>query len=89
MSGFVSIILLPHPLFHDHRPYCAGPAVLQPDQRRSADPWAVRIFEKILPATINTFLPVGLMGLVLTGLLGAFMGTFFGYPQCGAGLPGE
>jgi SSS family solute:Na+ symporter len=35
-------------------------------------------FEKILPATINTFLPVGLMGLVLTGLLGAFMGTFSG-----------
>lgn len=35
-------------------------------------------FEKILPATINNFLPVGLMGLVLTGLLGAFMGTFSG-----------
>jgi len=35
-------------------------------------------FEKILPATINAFLPVGIMGLVLTGLLGAFMGTFSG-----------
>ncbi|MBS1596830.1 MAG: Na+:solute symporter [Bacteroidetes bacterium] len=35
-------------------------------------------FEKILPAAINTFLPAGLMGLVLTGLLGAFMGTFSG-----------
>ncbi|MBS1916607.1 MAG: Na+:solute symporter [Bacteroidetes bacterium] len=35
-------------------------------------------FEKILPATINNFLPVGLLGLVLTGLLGAFMGTFSG-----------
>jgi solute:Na+ symporter, SSS family len=35
-------------------------------------------FEKILPATINSFLPIGLMGLVLTGLLGAFMGTFSG-----------
>src|SRR6185503_8761224 len=35
-------------------------------------------FEKILPATINTFLPVGVLGLVLTGLLGAFMGTFSG-----------
>jgi SSS family solute:Na+ symporter len=35
-------------------------------------------FEKILPATINSFLPVGLLGLVLTGLLGAFMGTFAG-----------
>ncbi|HTQ26724.1 MAG TPA: sodium:solute symporter family protein [Puia sp.] len=35
-------------------------------------------FEKILPAAINNFLPTGLMGLVLTGLLGAFMGTFSG-----------
>ncbi len=35
-------------------------------------------FEKILPATINNFLPVGLLGLVVTGLLGAFMGTFSG-----------
>ena len=35
-------------------------------------------FEKILPATINSFLPVGILGLVLTGLLGAFMGTFSG-----------
>src|SRR5437868_270523 len=35
-------------------------------------------FERILPAAINNFLPVGIMGLVLTGLLGAFMGTFSG-----------
>jgi Na+/proline symporter len=35
-------------------------------------------FERILPATINLFLPVGILGLVLTGLLGAFMGTFSG-----------
>ena len=35
-------------------------------------------FEKILPATINNFLPVGILGIVLTGLLGAFMGTFSG-----------
>ena len=32
----------------------------------------------MLPATINTFIPVGVLGLVLTGLLGAFMGTFSG-----------
>ena len=31
-----------------------------------------------MPATINNFLPVGVLGLVLTGLLGAFMGTFSG-----------
>jgi solute:Na+ symporter, SSS family len=35
-------------------------------------------FERILPAAINDFLPVGILGLVLTGLLGAFMGTFSG-----------
>jgi Na+/proline symporter len=31
-----------------------------------------------LPAAINGFLPVGILGIVLTGLLGAFMGTFSG-----------
>ncbi len=35
-------------------------------------------FERVLPATINNFLPVGILGIVLTGLLGAFMGTFSG-----------
>lgn len=35
-------------------------------------------FERILPGAINNFLPVGILGLVLTGLLGAFMGTFSG-----------
>lgn len=35
-------------------------------------------FEKILPAVVNNFLPVGILGLVLTSLLGAFMGTFSG-----------
>ena len=35
-------------------------------------------FEKILPAAVNSFLPVGILGLVLTSLLGAFMGTFSG-----------
>ena len=35
-------------------------------------------FEKILPAAIQQFLPVGLLGLVLAGLLAAFMSTFAG-----------
>jgi Na+/proline symporter len=35
-------------------------------------------FERVLPATINNFLPAGILGIVLTGLLGAFMGTFSG-----------
>ena len=33
-------------------------------------------FEKILPYVINNFIPVGLVGLVLAGLLAAFMSTF-------------
>src|SRR5882724_5085864 len=77
MSGFVSIILLPVRysliigltvlalLYYDQ---ISGD--LQTSQGTD--------FERILPATINNFLPVGLMGIALTGLLGAFMGTFSG-----------
>jgi Na+/proline symporter len=35
-------------------------------------------FEQILPSTINLFVPIGLMGLLLAGLLAAFMSTFAG-----------
>ncbi len=77
MSGFVSIILLPV-----RYTMVIGLTVLgllyfsriNPDLQTPAG----TDFEKILPAVINDFLPVGLMGLVLTGLLGAFMGTFSG-----------
>ncbi|MBL3655772.1 sodium:solute symporter family protein [Fulvivirga sediminis] len=33
-------------------------------------------FEKVLPMAISEFVPVGLMGLLLAGLLAAFMSTF-------------
>ena len=33
-------------------------------------------FEKILPLSINKFVPVGVKGLLLAGFLAAFMGTF-------------
>jgi Na+/proline symporter len=33
-------------------------------------------FEKVLPMAINSFMPVGLKGLILAGFLAAFMGTF-------------
>jgi Na+/proline symporter len=33
-------------------------------------------FEQVLPMAINTFMPVGLKGLILAGFLAAFMGTF-------------
>lgn len=76
MSGFVSIILLPVRysmiigltvlalLYYNQLNLKAGDGSID--------------FERILPSTINNFLPVGIMGLVLTGLLGAFMGTFSG-----------
>ncbi len=35
-------------------------------------------FEKILPAAIKQFVPIGLLGLLLAGLLAAFMSTFAG-----------
>jgi SSS family solute:Na+ symporter len=77
MSGFVSIILLPI-----RYSMIIGLTVLALLYYRNISgdlqtPGGTD-FEKILPATINNFLPVGLMGIVLTGLLGAFMGTFSG-----------
>jgi len=35
-------------------------------------------FEQILPSAISEFVPVGLTGLLLAGLLAAFMSTFAG-----------
>ncbi len=75
MTGFVSIVLLPV-----RYSMVIGLTVLgllyfpqlQLETASGVD------FERILPATINQFLPVGILGLVLTGLLGAFMGTFSG-----------
>ncbi len=41
-------------------------------------------FEQILPYVINNFIPVGLTGIVLAGLLAAFMSTYSGTVNCGA-----
>lgn len=75
MSGFVSIILLPV-----RYAMIIGLTVLALLYYNQLDLGSAgnTDFEKILPAAINSFLPVGIMGLVLTGLLGAFMGTFSG-----------
>ncbi len=35
-------------------------------------------FEQILPSAINEFAPAGLLGILLAGLIAAFMGTFSG-----------
>lgn len=41
-------------------------------------------FEQILPYVISNFLPVGLVGLILAGLIAAFMSTFDATVNCGA-----
>lgn len=76
MSGFVSIILLP--VRYAMVIGLTVLALLYYQQLDLGDTSKGTDFEKVLPAAINTFLPVGILGLVLTGLLGAFMGTFSG-----------
>lgn len=75
MTGFVSIILLP--VRYSMVIGLTVLALLYYKQMNLTGPDGTD-FERILPATINEFLPAGIMGLVLTGLLGAFMGTFSG-----------
>lgn len=41
-------------------------------------------FEQILPFVINNFIPTGVVGLILAGLLAAFMSTYSGTVNCGA-----
>ncbi len=76
MTGFVSIILLP--VRYTMIIGLTVLALLYYNQLYLKGPDGVTDFERILPATINNFLPIGVLGIVLTGLLGAFMGTFSG-----------
>lgn len=76
MAGFVSVVLFPVRylmiagvavlglLYFHHLPLTGGSGKID--------------FERVLPGVINSYLPAGLMGIVLTALLGAFMGTFSG-----------
>ena len=75
MTGFVSIILLPI-----RYSMIIGITVLALLYYKDLNIASVDgpDFEKILPATIYAFLPVGILGITLTGFLGAFMGTFSG-----------
>ena len=75
MTGFVSIVLLPV-----RYSLIIGLTVLALSNYSQLDlssPTGTD-FEKILPAAIMQFIPVGVMGLLFTGLLGAFMSTFSG-----------
>jgi len=76
MTGFVSIMLLP--IRYSMVIGLTVLALLYYNQLDLAAPGGGTDFERILPAAINNFLPVGILGIVLTGLLGAFMGTFSG-----------
>lgn len=76
MTGFVSIILLPVRYAMVIGLTVLG--LLYFNQLNLSNGTGGTDFEKVLPAAINNFLPVGILGLVLTGLLGAFMGTFSG-----------
>lgn len=75
MTGFVSIILLP--VRYTMVIGLTVLALLYYNQLDLSSPNGTD-FERILPAAINSFLPVGILGIVLTGLMGAFMGTFSG-----------
>ena len=76
MTGFVSIVLLPVRYLMIIGLTVLG--LLYYNQLDLSDGMEHTDFERILPGAINNFLPVGILGLVLTGLLGAFMGTFSG-----------
>lgn len=75
MSGFVTLALVPTRYLMIGGFGILG--VLFFDQL-DIDGAGMLDFENILPAAISQFVPVGLMGLLLAGLLAAFMSTFAG-----------
>ncbi len=75
MTGFVSIVLLP--VRYSLIIGLTVLALLNYHQLDLSSPSGTD-FEKILPAAIIQFIPAGIMGLLFTGLLGAFMSTFSG-----------
>lgn len=75
MSGFVSVVLMPIRYF-----MVVGFAVLgllYYEELHLVVGGKID-FEQILPSAINSFVPAGLLGLLLAGLLAAFMSTFAG-----------
>src|SRR5579862_6961394 len=75
MTGFVSIVLLP--VRYTLIIGLTVLALLNYNQLNLSSPSGTD-FEKILPSAIIQFIPMGIMGLLFTGLLGAFMSTFSG-----------
>ncbi|BDD01998.1 sodium:solute symporter family protein [Persicobacter psychrovividus] len=75
MSGLVSVILLPTRYLMITGIAVLG--ILYFDDLNLMVNGAVD-FEQLLPSAISLFVPTGLMGLLLAGLLAAFMSTFAG-----------
>ena len=76
MTGFVSIILLP--VRYSMIIGLTVLGLLYFNQMNVSNGVGGTDFERVLPAAVNNFLPPVILGIVLTGLLGAFMGTFSG-----------
>jgi Na+/proline symporter len=75
MSAFVSVVLMP--IRYLMISGFAVLAILYYDQLDLLVAGKID-FEQILPAAIMSFVPVGFLGLLLAGLLAAFMSTFAG-----------
>lgn len=75
MSGFVSVVLVP--VRYLMITGFAVLAILYYDRLNLLVAGKID-FEQILPSAINKFVPVGFTGLLLAGLLAAFMSTFAG-----------
>jgi Na+/proline symporter len=75
MSGFVSIVLMP--VRYLMISGFAALGIIFYD-KLNLEFAGVIDFEQVLPSVINLFVPTGLLGLLLAGLLAAFMSTFSG-----------
>lgn len=76
MSGFVSVILMP--IRYLMIAGFAALALVYYDKLDLLTTSGDIDFELILPTAIKEFVPVGLLGLLLAGLIAAFMSTFAG-----------
>jgi len=76
MSGFVSVILMP--IRYLMIAGFAALALIYYEKLDLLNASGNIDFELILPTAIQTFVPVGLLGLLLAGLIAAFMSTFAG-----------
>lgn len=73
MSGFVSLVLL-FPRYFMITGFTVLALVFMQEEFRTMGSGVD--FERVLPLAINEFIPAGLMGLFLAGLLAAFISTF-------------